>query len=56
MRAGSYCVVFLLANHVDPSSRTDDNQFRPERWLDGNFKNNKEFAAFGFGKRICLGI
>ena len=56
MRAGSYCAILPLMNNIDPSSRAESDQFKPEKWLDGDFKNNKEFAAFGLGKRVCLGI
>ena len=56
MRAGSDCVIFPLVTNIDSSSTTESNQFRPERWLDGDFRNNKEFGAFGLGKRACIGI
>ena len=55
MRAGSHCIIFPLANHLDPTWGPDSDQFRPERWLDGDFRNNKEFAAFALGKRACIG-
>ncbi|KAJ8715376.1 hypothetical protein PYW07_009858 [Mythimna separata] len=55
MRAGSNCVIFPLASYHDQSWGAQTDQFRPERWLDGDFRNNKEFAAFGLGKRACIG-
>ena len=57
MRAGSYCIILTaLASHLDPSWGPESDKFRPERWLDGDFRNNKDFAPFSVGKRACLGI
>lgn len=33
----------------------DSDQFRPERWFDENRSSASAFAAFSFGKRICIG-
>ncbi|KAJ8709491.1 hypothetical protein PYW08_009495 [Mythimna loreyi] len=55
MRAGSNCLLFPLTSHHDQSWGAHADQFRPERWLDGDLRNNKEFAAFGLGKRACIG-
>ncbi|KAJ8715383.1 hypothetical protein PYW07_009865 [Mythimna separata] len=55
MRAGSYCIICPLASYEDKSWGAHPDQFRPERWLHGDFRHNKEFAAFGLGKRACIG-
>ncbi|KAJ8715384.1 hypothetical protein PYW07_009866 [Mythimna separata] len=55
MRAGSYCAIFPLVSYHDQSWGAQPDQFRPERWLDGDFRHSKEFAAFGLGKRACIG-
>ncbi|XP_022827251.1 cytochrome P450 4C1-like [Spodoptera litura] len=56
MPAGSYCVIFpIAASSVDPSWGPEPDKFRPERWLHGDFRHNKEYSAFGLGKRACIG-
>ncbi|KAJ8709494.1 hypothetical protein PYW08_009498 [Mythimna loreyi] len=55
MRAGSCCLIFPLACDYDQSWGARTDQFHPERWLEGDFKDDKEFAAFGLGKRSCIG-
>jgi len=42
----------------DPDIYPDPDSFKPERWLDSNGQlNGKEFdAAFGYGRRLCIGI
>ncbi|KAF9798192.1 hypothetical protein SFRURICE_018018 [Spodoptera frugiperda] len=43
--------------HRHPSWGPDVNQFKPERWLNPatSASNTHAFAAFGIGKRICIG-
>ncbi|KAF9413360.1 hypothetical protein HW555_008401 [Spodoptera exigua] len=56
MPAGSYCVIFpMAATHLDPTWGPEPDKFRPERWLHGDFRNSKEYAPFGLGKRACIG-
>ncbi|KAJ8709495.1 hypothetical protein PYW08_009499 [Mythimna loreyi] len=55
MHAGNYCIIFPLACDYDQSWGAHTDQFCPEKWLEGDFKDNKEFAAFGLGKRNCIG-
>ncbi|KAF9819293.1 hypothetical protein SFRURICE_000284 [Spodoptera frugiperda] len=48
MPAGSYCIIFpIAASKVDPYWGAEPDKFRPERWLHGDFRNNKEYSAFG---------
>ncbi|CAH0697232.1 unnamed protein product [Spodoptera exigua] len=56
MPAGSYCVIFpMAATHLDPTWGPEPDKFRPGRWLHGDFRNSKEYAPFGLGKRACIG-
>ncbi|KAJ8715358.1 hypothetical protein PYW07_009840 [Mythimna separata] len=55
MCAGSSCIILPLATYHGQFWGAHTDQFRPERWLSGDFRNNKEFAAFGLGKRACIG-
>uniref|UniRef100_A0A2A4J1I4 Cytochrome P450 n=1 Tax=Heliothis virescens TaxID=7102 RepID=A0A2A4J1I4_HELVI len=55
MRAGSYCLIFPMVTHLVSTLNAETTQLSPEKWLNGEFKNNQEFAAFGLGKRGCIG-
>ncbi|XP_037296168.1 cytochrome P450 94C1-like [Manduca sexta] len=61
MPAGSSCILFVSGPHRHSIWGPDVNEFRPERWLDANaFGDPKSaiyraFAAFGIGRRLCLG-
>jgi cytochrome P450 len=38
------------------SSVKNADEFRPERWLEGDTKDMEAcFASFGFGSRTCIG-
>jgi cytochrome P450 len=39
--------------HLDGDTFTQPEEFRPERWLQGE---NLPLRAFGFGRRICPGM
>ncbi|PZC78319.1 hypothetical protein B5X24_HaOG200044 [Helicoverpa armigera] len=54
MRAGSYCHTFPLT-YDDSNWGPESDKFKPERWLNGDVKPNQEFAAFGLGRRSCIG-
>nr|WRX06004.1 CYP340K7 [Helicoverpa armigera] len=55
MQAGSYCLIFPMMTNIVSTWNTKTSEFSPEGWLNGDFKNNQEFAAFGVGKRGCIG-
>jgi cytochrome P450 len=46
--------------HVNPELFPEPESFKPERWIDGKGRRNKEleglFQPFGRGTRRCLGI
>uniref|UniRef100_A0A2A4IV96 Cytochrome P450 n=1 Tax=Heliothis virescens TaxID=7102 RepID=A0A2A4IV96_HELVI len=54
MPAGRYCLTFPLT-HNDANWGPESDKFKPERWLNGDVKHNQEFAAFGLGRRSCIG-
>nr|WRX06010.1 CYP340K6 [Helicoverpa armigera] len=54
MNAGSYCIIFPLIPNVSAKDKKGD-QFRPERWLNDDSCSSQDFAAFGLGKRSCIG-
>ncbi|KAL1722322.1 cytochrome P450 [Schizophyllum commune] len=42
--------------HRDPAVFPDPDEFRPERWLDGDtIAMNAQLSPFGFGTRVCAG-
>ncbi|XP_022827264.1 cytochrome P450 4V2-like [Spodoptera litura] len=57
LRANSTCVLGAHALHRHPLWGPDANEFKPERWLDSSTlpDNPVLFAAFGIGKRNCIG-
>ncbi|XP_063896096.1 cytochrome P450 4C1 [Helicoverpa armigera] len=55
MRAGSYCSISPLVVNVNSPWKAETTHFDPEKWLNGEYKNNSEFAGFGLGKRGCIG-
>lgn len=53
----TYIISNLFGVHMDARYWNDPEQFRPERFLDGNgnLKKREEFLVFSLGKRQCLG-
>jgi cytochrome P450 len=51
--AGSVLMVSIYLLHRDPSLHPDPDEFRPERFLDGN--ESEPWHPFGGGVRRCLG-
>lgn len=55
IRAGSTVLYSNISLHRDPRFwGSDANEYRPDRWLDGEI-NNAAFQAFGRGPRMCMG-
>ncbi|CAH0697150.1 unnamed protein product [Spodoptera exigua] len=57
VRADSTGIIGVHALHRHPLWGPDANEFKPERWLDPSTlpTNPVLFAAFGIGKRNCIG-
>ncbi|CAK1541093.1 unnamed protein product [Leptosia nina] len=58
LRKGHICVTSLYGAMVNPHIWGPDfDKFVPERWLNPNLlpKNPNAFAAFGYGRRNCIG-
>ncbi|PSR77912.1 hypothetical protein PHLCEN_2v7654 [Hermanssonia centrifuga] len=63
MRAGTTVLENVWAMAHDPEYFPDPDEFRPERYLDGDGKlsdsktdtNAQKYFAFGFGRRLCAG-
>ncbi|CAD0205615.1 unnamed protein product [Chrysodeixis includens] len=57
LSAGTPCFLFLFAAHKHPMWGPDVHEFKPERWLEpGRLPDNPNaFAAFSFGRRMCIG-
>ncbi|CAD0205620.1 unnamed protein product [Chrysodeixis includens] len=57
LSAGTPCFLLLFAIHKHPMWGPDVHEFKPERWLEpGRLPDNPNaFAAFSFGRRICIG-
>ncbi|CAH1641558.1 unnamed protein product [Spodoptera littoralis] len=59
IRANSTSIIGVYALHRHPLWGPDANEFKPERWLDPSISSLLEkpalFAAFGIGKRNCIG-
>ncbi|KAI3756504.1 hypothetical protein L1987_56325 [Smallanthus sonchifolius] len=56
---GSIVFINIWAIHRDPNNWMNPLEFRPERFLNGNWDyngNNLKFLPFGSGRRICAGI
>ncbi|KAJ8715374.1 hypothetical protein PYW07_009856 [Mythimna separata] len=53
LSANMTCITFLFGIHKHPIWGEDVNEFKPERWLAPDCP--KAFAAFGLGKRNCIG-
>lgn len=52
---GSGCVFLSYGLHHHPVWGADADQFRPERWLEPSCPPRNAYAAFGLGKRNCIG-
>lgn len=54
---GTIVSVNLYSVNMDPKYWEQPEQFKPERWLDGNgdFVKREAFMPFGAGRRACLG-
>ena len=52
--AGTNLAIAICLVHEDPELYPEPLVFKPERWLERNFKPN-EFMPFGGGVRRCLG-
>lgn len=55
---GTIVMTSLYSIHMDSDYWGDPENFRPERFFEGDRKKNvpeKNFAPFGYGKRRCLG-
>ncbi|CAH0597836.1 unnamed protein product [Chrysodeixis includens] len=57
LSAGTPCFLLLFAVHKHPMWGPDVHEFKPERWLEpGRLPDNPNaFAAFSFGRRMCIG-
>ncbi|XP_047512615.1 cytochrome P450 4V2-like isoform X2 [Pieris napi] len=55
LRKGHLCFVGLYGAMHHPTWGPDVEQFVPERWLDTSGLNPNAFAAFGHGRRNCVG-
>lgn len=51
--AGSYAGPFIPLVHHDPAAFPEPEEFRPERFLDG--QQNRAWVPFGGGRRFCVG-
>jgi len=55
IRKGTTVLYSSLAMQRDPRFWTEPNEFRPDRFIDGE-ADMRAFIPFGRGKRVCLGM
>jgi cytochrome P450 len=57
IRPGDRIALFAYGAHHNPRFWENPEEFRPERWMDGNARKQVKYSylPFGAGKRSCIG-